>query len=308
MGLGGKIDRFGNSHIRKTNALSLKNPKVPRFEYFKALQAFVFWGIKTKHMRNSTFFFCFLALFFFSHSTYLSAQEIRGGSISYEQIIDYQLEGAYDSPIWDSYIAELPKQGKVAHILTFTRVEALFEEDLSKKELRSEHLRTAMEKANYLRTPKPEVKQVYMDLETQKRIHQLEFMTRSFLVEYKLEALPWKLTNKQKKILDYVCMGAELVLGEETLTAWFTPQIPISVGPGAYYGLPGLILGLEKNEEVFLLATSVDLKVPQEDLSSRLNKGKKMSEKAFEKVVEEKTEEFKKDREAKKNAGKGSKK
>jgi GLPGLI family protein len=165
-----------------------------------------------------------------------------------------------------------------------------------------------MEKANYLRTPKPEVKQVYMDLETQKRIHQLEFMTRSFLVEYKLEALPWKLTNKQKKILDYVCMGAELVLGEETLTAWFTPQIPISVGPGAYYGLPGLILGLEKNEEVFLLATSVDLKVPQEDLSSRLNKGKKMSEKAFEKVVEEKTEEFKKDREAKKNAGKGSKK
>ena len=41
----------------------------------------------------------------------LSAQNIQGGTITYEQVIDYQLEGAHDDPRWDNYIADLPKTG-----------------------------------------------------------------------------------------------------------------------------------------------------------------------------------------------------
>ncbi len=117
-------------------------------------------------------------------------------------------------------------------------------------------------------------------------------MTRTFIVASPTERLSWKLTAKKKKVLDYVCMGADLQIGKETITAWFTPKIPVSAGPYLYYGLPGMILGLEKNGEVFLLATDIDREAtPEEDLM-KLDKGQKLSPEKFEQVVEEKTKEY----------------
>ncbi len=82
----------------------------------------------------------------------LIAQPITKGTITYEQIIDYQLEGVYDDPLWDSYIADLPKSGKSVHLLHFTVDQALYKEDLSQKQALSEHLQTAIDKANYAKT------------------------------------------------------------------------------------------------------------------------------------------------------------
>ncbi len=232
----------------------------------------------------------------------LSAQDISGGIITYEQIIDYQLVGAYDDPRWDNYIADLPKKGKSVHQLSFTLSQSLYEEDQSKKEVASEQLKKAIMKANYYKAPKPKVKQTFTDLNKKELLEQVEFMTRSFLIEKGYESKAWKLTARKKKVLDYVCMGAELEVGNETLTAWFSPQIPVSIGPGNYHGLPGIILGLEKNDEVFLLATKVDLENPPEDLTSRVTKGRRLSQADFDQIVEEKTKEFKETRAAEKKA------
>ena len=76
------------------------------------------------------------------------------------------------------------------------------------------------------------------------------------------------------------------------IKAWFTPQIPISVGPDRYTGLPGLILAVEKNGETILLATSIDLAEPQEENLSKPKDGSKITQEKFDILLEEKVKEF----------------
>ena len=119
-------------------------------------------------------------------------------------------------------------------------------------------------------------------------------MTRFFLIESKSETIAWKMTGEMKKVLDYVCMGAEIKEGDDTIIAWFSSEIPVSAGPATYHGLPGLILGVEKNGEMVTLAASIDFSEPNKAALATPKEGKKMSQKEFDKVVAEKQEEFKK--------------
>ena len=202
----------------------------------------------------------------------------------------------------------MPRSGKSFFVLAFTKEQALYSEDPSKPKAISGELKTAIYKANYDKTPQPQVKQRFFDLKAQKITEQLEFMTRNFQVESGLEKKAWKLGPKKKKIMDYVCMGADLEVGKETITAWFTPELPFSIGPDSYYGLPGVILGLEKNEEVFLLATSISFDPPNHDLYSQLEKGRMLTDEEFDLLTKEKIEEFKKERAAEENKYSKSKK
>lgn len=252
-------------------------------------------------MKSLVSFICFILLINLSSV----AQEIKGGRITYEQIIDYQLEGAYDDPAWDNYIAGLPPQGKMVYHLYFTNEEALYEKNPEQEQVLSPRLTSALKKVNY-RRPQEEVQQVYVNLAETELIEQVEFMTRPFRIIADQRKMAWKLTGKNKKVLDYICMGAELISGEETLTAWFTTEIPISAGPAGYHGLPGMILGLEKNEEVFLLATAVDFTPPEDKLSGRLHKGQEYTRRKFDQLKTEKIEEYQ--RSLKSKSSKGEKK
>lgn len=84
--------------------------------------------------------------------------------------------------------------------------------------------------------------------------------------------LDWKITNKTKKIGDYVCFKA--LAKDKIITrngqfkyndvvAWFTPEIPLSFGPKNFVGLPGLVLEVE-NDVFTIRATKVNLS-PNED-------------------------------------------
>lgn len=254
------------------------------------------------------YFLSTTALFLFFAWSSLSSQAITGGLVLYEQIIDYQLDGAYDDPRWDSYIENLPRQGKSYHLLSFTQNQSLYKADDSKRAIQSEQLKTAIEKVNYSKTPAPKTKQIFHNFEEQEQMKQMEFMTRSFLVTSSIGAKPWKLTARKKKILNYVCMGADLTIGDETITAWFTPQIPIAAGPEQYHGLPGLILGLEKNDAIFLLATEINLTSPEEDFQSKLDKGQELSEPEFLQLVKEKQASYLEDRKAMEKSSKKLKK
>ncbi|WP_445714457.1 GLPGLI family protein [Flavobacterium sp.] len=69
----------------------------------------------------------------------------------------------------------------------------------------------------------------------------------------------WKLTNESKIIDGYTCYKATneyIVVNSKgtfkhPVIAWFCPQIPISIGPRGYGGLPGLILELQEWNNVF---------------------------------------------------------
>lgn len=251
-------------------------------------------------MKKPSLIFLSAVLTFFLSWSRLSAQEIAGGTVTYEQVINYGLEGVFDHPKWDAYIADLPKKGKAIFTLTFTAETSLYQEDFKQKEPMSRQLQGALTKANYGKPPKEKLKKLYYDFAKKEQLEQVEFMTRFFLIASPLEGKDWKLTTKKKKVLDYVCMGADIEMGDEIITAWFTPEIPISSGPEKFNGLPGLILGLEKNEEVFMLATVVDLTKPAATAVTLPEKGQKVSRQKMEKIKVEKIKEFQANQKAKK--------
>ena len=68
----------------------------------------------------------------------------------------------------------------------------------------------------------------------------------------------WVYTNESKVIDGYTCYKAtnEYIVDngkifKHPVIAWFCPQIPISIGPRGYGGLPGLILELQEWNSVF---------------------------------------------------------
>lgn len=73
----------------------------------------------------------------------------------------------------------------------------------------------------------------------------------------------WSFHNDSKEILGYICKKATTIANksgiEQNITAWYTPDIPISDGPLDYSGLPGLILELEI--DVFSLVRFENLKL-----------------------------------------------
>ena len=75
------------------------------------------------------------------------------------------------------------------------------------------------------------------------------------------------------------------------IIAWYAPEIPVSHGPGAYWGLPGLIL--EVNDGVTtLLCSKIVLNSKDKTEIKAPKKGKKVSAAEYRKIEEEKAKEF----------------
>ena len=140
------------------------------------------------------------------------------------------------------------------------------------------------------------MQKVFWDIDKNESTRQIEFMTRQFLISAPIEKIAWKLTREMVKIQDYTCMGAEMKQGEKTIKAYFTSEIPVSIGPADYSGLPGLILAVEINGETAFLATSIDLSPPDESVLILPDKGSKMSQGEFDKILQEKGKEWKETR------------
>jgi len=73
--------------------------------------------------------------------------------------------------------------------------------------------------------------------------------------------IKWKITNEYREIAGYPCRRANgLVLDSIYAVAFYTDQIPVSGGPSAFNGLPGMILGLAVPELHYnMFATKVEL-------------------------------------------------
>ncbi|WP_374552404.1 GLPGLI family protein [Flavobacterium sp.] len=78
---------------------------------------------------------------------------------------------------------------------------------------------------------------------------------------------------------------------EITITAWYTPEIPVSQGPEGYWGLPGLILEINDGKTTILCSKivlnpkdRVEIKAP--------TTGKEISQKEYDETVMKKMEEL----------------
>ncbi|MEI7829939.1 MAG: GLPGLI family protein [Prolixibacteraceae bacterium] len=213
------------------------------------------------------------------------SQENTSGKIIYEQTVKFEIKLEGEAA---QFASQFPKERKSEMILYFNDQEALYQNNTAAKD--DEMEMHAGGPNVMIRMVNPENK-VFTDLALKKQIEMREFMTRLFLIDGEVHT-SWKITGNQKMILNYPCQEATSIDGEKKIVAWFTPAIPVSVGPGKYGGLPGLILAVDLDEgKNITLAKSIDLVPVSKDKIGRPEKGKKVTRDEFDKIVAEKMKE-----------------
>jgi GLPGLI family protein len=223
-----------------------------------------------------------------------NSQDIKGGTVKYEQMnfidFDYTPTGNTQR---DNWFANLPKGKKVGKVLYFNDRYSLYEKDDNTSVAPLEGRQgVMMERLSMGSAPKPVLQTSWMDSKKGLRADVFELMTRLFRVEEKLESTSWKPGKEQRKILGYTCQDASYKDGEKIITAWFTPEIPVSYGPGLYYGLPGLILAIEVDGKNEMLALEVKLEEVDKSMLTKQSDGKKTSQKEFDILLESKVKEW----------------
>ena len=120
-----------------------------------------------------------------------------------------------------------------------------------------------------------------------------KFMGRAFLIRESRPTFEWRLVGEQSEFLGYMVQKATAVQDSTNIEAWFTPQIPVSAGPGPYSGLPGLILvvSVNRGEELYS-AVEVDVGTLEEGAILAPEDGDEVTREEYETLVEEKLEEI----------------
>jgi GLPGLI family protein len=78
---------------------------------------------------------------------------------------------------------------------------------------------------------------------------------------------------------------------EITITAWYTPEIPVNQGPEGYWGLPGLILEVNDGKTI-ILCSKVVLNPKDKSEIKAPTKGKVVNQNEYDEIVVKKMEEF----------------
>lgn len=153
----------------------------------------------------------------------------------------------------------------------------------------------------------------YKQVKDSRETRQMEFFGKEFLIKDSLKTIDWKLGKESKTIGSYTCFKAtaetEVIersisthaddeeIDEEsekkivTITAWYTPQIPVSQGPDQYWGLPGLIMEVNNGTTV-ILCSQVVLN-PKEKVSIEEPKtGEVVTREEFKEIATKKMEQM----------------
>ncbi len=148
-------------------------------------------------------------------------------------------------------------------------------------------------------------------------LEESEFFGKQFLITESGTKPEWVLGAETKKIGNYMCYKATLTKEVDPfsivgfgrgnnnndaekkdekpktmiVTAWYTPQIPVSQGPGEYWGLPGLILEVNAGTTT-VLCKEITLNPNEKVTIKKPSKGKKVTRDEYNKIVKKKTEEM----------------
>jgi GLPGLI family protein len=139
----------------------------------------------------------------------------------------------------------------------------------------------------------PPKREVYKNLKEDKMVDEREFMTKMFLIKGNTSPYPWKISDGQKKILDYICMKASYQDSTANYVVWFSPQIPVANGPAEFGGLPGMILQVDINDgERMITAVEVTEEKVDTELLKEPSKGKEVTQEEFREIMREKMKEM----------------
>lgn len=171
----------------------------------------------------------------------------------------------------------------------------------------------------------------YKNVKDKQYSNDKEFMGKEFMVKDSLTSLNWKMEAETRVIGGYTCykataikkpsatdfrnmrprkddaekkegakpaeekktnfLDAVEVPKEIVITAWYTPEIPVSQGPEGYWGLPGLILEVNDGRTT-ILCSKVVLNPKDKVEIKPITKGKVVSQKEYDDAVMKKMEEW----------------
>lgn len=255
-----------------------------------------------------------------------NAQEFQGvATYKSKRKLEIKLDSTQvNSEMHQQMMEMLKKQFEKTYILTFNKEESIYKEEEA------------------LAPPQPSGMQVvvaiaggsdilYKNTKDQRYTNQNDMFGKIFLIKDKLKTMEWKLEPETKNIGEYTCFKATTTReqekrvgsisvngdkdldGEEkkapemetiTITAWYTPQIPISTGPGIYHGLPGLILEVNDGSET-VICSKIVLN-PKDGLNiSEPKKGKAVTQAEFDEIMEKKMKEMNEQFNSKRRDGHG---
>lgn len=76
--------------------------------------------------------------------------------------------------------------------------------------------------------------------------------TKKFLsIKEDIPQIKWNILNETKQISGYICKVATTKFRGRNYYAYFTEQIPISYGPWKFNGLPGLIISISDDDNIY---------------------------------------------------------
>ena len=164
---------------------------------------------------------------------------------------------------------------------------------------------------------------IYKNLKDREMIEDVEQFSKRFLVVEPMEQPKWELGTESKKIGQYTAYKATMTTVDTkvdwgsifrrgrrgvqkdstntedkekvkmvNVTAWYTPQIPVSSGPESYWGLPGLILELNADRTT-MLCTEIVINPSEAVTIEKPKKGTKVTREKYNKIIKQKTEELK---------------
>lgn len=161
----------------------------------------------------------------------------------------------------------------------------------------------------------------YKNTQTKSLAKENEFSGKYFLIKDDLVTYEWKMEQETKMIGQNLCFKATTVVekpvrntsfrfgrrnnNEEEkkekakenvmelviVTAWYTLDIPVSHGPGDYWGLPGLILEIS-DANIQILCTKIIMNPKEKAKINEPKKGKVVTQKEYDKIIEEKMKEM----------------
>ncbi|WNW01466.1 GLPGLI family protein [Tenacibaculum sp. HL-MS23] len=175
----------------------------------------------------------------------------------------------------------------------------------------------------------------YKNIKENALVQSQEFYGKQFLVKDQLQVIKWKMGKESKQIGQYLCFKATALIPTKELTwfnfswadlrssstkktdslavksaepaiemtaveAWYTPKIPVSHGPGEYWGLPGLILEVSAGNTTLLCSKIV--MNPQDKIEIEApSKGKEITKNDYQATIKGKMIEMRNNRGRRRN-------
>lgn len=207
--------------------------------------------------------------------------------------------------------ARLKNRLEKVYILDFNKTESLFNED---DQIDAVSGATDSWGSNFTRGEQ------YKNVKDSLLVQTQEFYGKKFLVKDKLQKIDWKMGTESKMIGKYMCFKATATIPTADLTwfdfswgdisnqnkdkkevamtkveAWYSLQIPVSHGPGEYWGLPGLILEVSAGNMV-MLCSKVIINPEKSITIEAPKKGKKITKADYQTTVRTKMKEMRDNR------------